>query len=466
MAGWPGTDDVVLITKAITGDNYQLHSLGEVCDDDGNLASFKLSTALASTVPKDLLDRHMMTNVPSYLLSTQENQLHVVVSTGSGTGLAPSFFAQVLQPLLAAVGLEAGQVSVGATVAGYDVIETKSRESVRDFARTLYPADGRPAPSHTVILLSGDGGIVDILNAGPVLPAGAQPPPVMALLPLGTGNALFHSLHKPQYSKAPRPASPLVLGLRTLFTGRPSQLPTFQADFSPGARLVSGSETAEGDDGGAEAQGPPVSRLLGAIVASYGFHASLVWESDTPAYRVLGSQRFRMAAQELLKLGHAYACDVEVRRAGYGDGEPEWELLRQGERDGCRFNYLLTTLVSDLERTFTISPASAPLDGQLRLVSFGEADGQRTMDIMTAAYQEGKHVGMTWTSEDGREERVGYDAIEEMKVTIHEDKARWRKVCIDGTIVGLQRGGVMRVKRVEKPRHKVLAPIETGDNQD
>ncbi|AEO60642.1 hypothetical protein MYCTH_2310076 [Thermothelomyces thermophilus ATCC 42464] len=444
---------------------------------------------------------------PTHLSSPRE--LHVVVSTGSGLRRAETFYQEVLCPLLDAVGL---QPSESEDARGYRVTVTKNSSTIREFARELGADAG--AGGKTVVLLSGDGGVVDLLNG---LDHASHPPrtPTIALLPLGTGNALFHSLHKPHYSTGaenPGGPSPLVVGLRTLFktTTTAAPLPTFKASFSPGATLISGPDFEEaataaenppaasntGNDGDGEQQQhhhhhhhhrhhhPAVTHLVGAIVASYGFHASLVWESDTPAYRVHGDKRFGMAAGELLKVGHAYDARVEVRRrrrrqqqqqqqrdavhGGGGDGGEDdgFSVLvvprgedggdgggrRGGGRGRGKFNYVLATLVSNLEKTFTISPAGRPLDGRLRLVYFGDVGGDKTMQIMMAAYRDGAHVAMP---------EVGYEEVEEVRVTVDEDDPRWRKVCIDGSIVELEKGGWMRVEREEGTRLKVLVDAGT-----
>jgi diacylglycerol kinase family enzyme len=376
---------------------------------------------------------------------------------------AETFYSRILKGYLQSFGLEETQDwSPERDQDKYELVLTKSDQTVRDLGKEL----SRPLPTgqaRTIILLSGDGGVVDLINGSTEEKAAAAAPPpgpkpTIILLPLGTGNALFHSLHKPLYAAAPTEPSPYVLALRTLLRGVPAPLPTFEAVFAPGSRLISYSDAAEKPDEEEEEQTGKeqtraVSRLTGAIVASYGFHASLVWESDTPAYRKHGAQRFQMAAAELLKLGHGYEVDVEVRLAGSG-AEEEW--TRVG-REGDRFGYVLATLVSSLEKTFTISPDSAPLDGRLRLVTFGDVGGERTMDVMKAAYDGGSHVGMKWTGADGKEEGVGYWEVDEVRVTVREEDARWRKVCIDGTIVELPaRGGWMRVRRVPESRFNIL----------
>ena len=90
---------------------------------------------------------------------------------------------------------------------------------------------------------------------------------------------------------------------------------------------------------------------------------------------------------------------------------------------------------------FTISPASKPLDGQLRVVYFEPLDGQKTMGIMQEAYNNGNHVGL---------ETVGYEAVEGLKIKLLEEgeDCKWRRCCVDGLIVGVEEGGWMEVRRV------------------
>ena len=85
------------------------------------------------------------------------------------------------------------------------------------------------------------------------------------------------------------------------------------------------------------------------------------------------------------------------------------------------------------------------------------------------AYDGGKHVGMRWGAEkkgdnvggdrqveagreEGKEENeeeeegsVGYEAVDKVEVTTREQDARWRKVCVDGTIVEIPTGGSMTI---------------------
>lgn len=414
---------------------YVLCSLREDAENGEN--PYELILTKTTNLPPALVKQYGIKEIPQHLRNDDSHALDIIVSTKSGTEMSLKFWETVLEPLLKTVINELGETTSNL----YETLVTTSKESVKEFVSKLPVPDSK---QRTIVFLSGDGGAVDLFNnyAG-TESNGAQP--TIAVIPHGTGNALFHSLHKPLYQSSG--SSPLVHSLRTLFRGVSADLPLFRATFSPGSRRVNftdGDESAKQDT--------EVSHLLGTIVASYGFHASIVYESDTPEYRSHGAKRFGMVAEKLLKESHPYVARVEVRRAGSSD----FEVIPR-EQHG----YVLSTLVSNLERTFAISPDSRPLDGQLRLVHFGAVGGERTMDVMMKAYDEGKHVNVEW--DDG--EAVGYEAIDEVRVTTHEEDERWRKVCIDGTIVELPREGNVSIKRVAKALFKVVVDSQVAEAQ-
>lgn len=407
---------------------------------------FQLLILRSYSVPAGLFQKHQpnRTTPPLAHLSRGENsntQVDIVVSTNSGTNLALPFWETVLHPLRKLVRDELGTLSDAAATLSEqgNVHITQNEDSVTDFARTFWSSDAaspnQSSRSRTVVLLSGDGGLVDLLNARPENSYDTQHP-IIALLPFGTGNALFHSLHRPVYACSR--ASPLVIGLRTLFQGARASLPTFRASFSEGSHIV----PPGGVNGPRSQDVKAVSHLDGAIVASYGFHASLIYESDTPAWREHGDKRFGMVAQELLRESYPYAADVEIRRRG-----ASFEPLPRKEHA-----YVLTTMVSNLEKTFLISPTSQPLDGQLRTVHFGNIGGQRAMEAMTKAYDGGKHVDVKW--DDG--EKIHYEEVDEIRITIKDEDDRWRKVCVDGTIIGVPKGGQVSIKKLDQSPLDVL----------
>jgi diacylglycerol kinase family enzyme len=262
--------------------------------------------------------------------------------------------------------------------------------------------------------------------------------PSIVILPLGTGNALANSLGaKDDYT----------WGLSTLVQGTPAWLPLFRATFSSGARLLVNEGRDEEEIPTNALYGGPT--LHGAVVVSWGMHATLVADSDTAAYRKFGVDRFKMAAKEALypadgSAPHPYKAKVSIVKRNGADWVP---LPRQEHM------YVLATMVSNLERTFTISPASKPVDGHLRLVHFGPQSADEAMRIMGLAYQGGKHV---------QDPAVGYEDIDGIKIEFEEEDARWRRVCIDGKIVRVEKGGRVEVRREETHVLKVVCRPENG----
>ncbi|KAH7386420.1 ATP-NAD kinase-like domain-containing protein [Cadophora sp. MPI-SDFR-AT-0126] len=414
-------DDVITVINALGGTaEYTIFSLepekGEQKSDgkdEGETKSkstFKLRTTNAMILPQEFLDKFQFQGLPSYLQSAKD--VHVLISTMSGTGLAAAFFDEVLHPLLRAVGFADSK---------YTVVKTKSADSVKDFAQFNLVDSANGGKQQVVILLSGDGGIVDTINT---LLEGKErsstyTKPIFVQFPIGTGNALFHSLHKP--STLP---SIYIQGLRTLLHGKPKALPIFKATFSPGARLL----TNEGQT----ATPLPNNAVYGAVVASHGLHSTLVADSDTTEYRKHGDKRFGLVANDLLypKDGapHKYETDVT-----FFQGSKEVPLPRK------EHGYVLATLVSNLERAFTISPESKPFEAALRVVHFGALSGDEAMEVMKAAYDNGRHL---------ENKAVGYEKVDGIRIAFREEGEdwKWRRCCIDGSIVGVEEGGWMEVR--------------------
>ena len=374
-----------------------------------------------------LLEKFETAGVPPHLsIQAGPNEcsnIHVVVSIKSGTCRANSFFENVVHQTLEALGLSEKQ---------YEVHRTTSERFIAEFTRDVLLPRANQGIQQTVLLLSGDGGIVDIINAL------LRPPrslgfvkPTIGLVAMGTGNALANSSGLLRDS---------TKGLRSFIRGMPHNLPTFTAKFSPGSELL----TNEGHRREHLPQEGGYSGVLhGAVVCSWGLHASLVADSDTTEYRKYGSARFQMAAKELLypsdgSKPHAYKGRVTLFRMNEGGREyPEY-------LDRSEHMYILATLVSNLEAKFMISPRSKPLDGQLRLVHFGVLSSDEILRILGMASSGGGHT---------REAVVGYQTIEGMRINIQEPDSRWRRICVDGKIVQVGEGGWVEIR---KESHNVL----------
>lgn len=349
--------------------------------------------------------------------STAVTNFHVIVSTGSGTGRATAVWENVVQPMLQFVCENTADQK-------YEVHFTTSETTVSDLTRSVFLPRANEGVAQSIVLLSGDGGLVDIVNTLLSEPQSQKyQKPNVAILPLGTGNAMAHSSGITKDK---------TLGLSTLIRGSPKEVPFFRATFSPGSRLLVNEAREELEL--SKYDGSPTCH--GAVVCSWGLHAGLVADSDTAHYRQFGAERFKMAANEALfpadgSPPHPYHGQVSVLRPG----SKTWQPI-----DRTEHAYVLATLVSHLEAGFHISPASQPLDGKLRLLHFGPMGGDEAMQLMTKAYQDATHVD---------DSRVGYEEVAGLRVEFHEDDARWRRVCVDGKIVRVEQGGWMEVRSVE-----------------
>lgn len=340
---------------------------------------------------------------------------HVIVSTGSGTGRANDVWEKVLRPLLEFVCETTADEK-------YQLHFTTSETTVSNLTRSVFLPRANEGVAQSIVLLSGDGGLVDIVNTLLSSPrSGNYQKPNVALLPLGTGNAMAHSTNI---------TADKTLGLSTLMRGSPKEIPLFRATFSPGSRLL----TNEARDSLPLPTHNGTPTVHGAVVCSWGLHAGLVADSDTAHYRQYGAERFQMAAKEALfpadgSPPHPYRGKVSVQRPG-DDGK--WTPIDRAEHA-----YVLASLVSHLEAGFHISPASRPLDGKLRLLHFGPMGGDEAMQLMTRAYQDAGHVD---------DERVGYEEVTGLRVEFREEEERWRRVCVDGKIVRVEEGGWVEVR--------------------
>jgi diacylglycerol kinase family enzyme len=121
--------------------------------------------------------------------------------------------------------------------------------------------------------------------------------------------------------------------------------------------------------------------------------------------------------------------------------------VRREVLDSDEHMYALAAMVPRFEKEFLISPESVPLSGDMKFVRFGPMSSEDALHLMTLAYQGGKHV---------EEETVTYADIDGLRIDFLEDKERWRRVCIDGKIVAVDRDGWMELyKEPERLLHLI-----------
>ena len=385
----------------------------------------KLRSISAANVPAALIRNFAAGSSPWWKVAQKSDALHIIVSGGSGHGHAESCYQNLVEPFFGAMSCE------------FSTHQTTSADSISTWAKNIFLPAAEAGTEKLIVLISGDGGVVDLANG--LIPPGETiagirernpdfTPPKLALLPFGTGNALAHSS---------RITADQTMGMATLARGSPRQLPVFAAHFNPPARFISfepnGEETV---DSKAHTRDRDTEICHGAVVLSWGLHAALVADSDTPEYRKLGSERFQKAAKENLFPSdgsdpHAYRGKVYLSNRNVARDGHSPDLVPRSTH-----SYVLVTLCSQLEKGFCISPESKPLDGQLRVIHFGSKKGEDVMKIMQLAYDSGKHV---------HDPDVGYEPIKGLKLIFEEENERWRRICVDGKIFECARGASVDV---------------------
>lgn len=420
-------DDIVCI-RPDSGNGQREYSMLylDKHDDQRSGDPAHIARIKTASLPPTLLSRYLWEELPAHFasLAGQEFRVHVIVSTCSGTGTAKSIYQNVLRPFLSYLGLT-----------GYELHGTQSAETIKELVQSTFLPCAQVGIRQTIILLSGDGGLIDIIDTFYNSTESVLAPPCIALIPTGTGNAMANSVGV----RCP------IMGLRALLRGMPKGIPVFVASFSPEARYV----TEEGH-GRVPICSLPIARnqgqkVYGAVVASWGFHAALVADSDTAEYRKFGPDRFKLAATELLSPSdgsptHSYRGVVTLSKPNKAsEGHGQMEPMKRDEH-----MYALVTLVSRLEQEFVISPDSSPLDGCLRLIHFGPIPPDEAMQLMTKAYQGGLHV---------HEKAVTYTEVDRFRIDFREKEERWRRVCVDGKIIAVEPDGWMEVRR--EPRRLV-----------
>ena len=402
--------------------------------DEGQKADATPPLPSLATVPvHDVSEEH----VEGFQTRTQKesqvwsaNTIHVIVSTLSGTEKASEAYKQLVKPLLTQFDLQEAD--------DYEVHYTKSPNTITELTKSTFLPHANKGASQLIILLSGDGGLVDIINGlHTAQHSESYTEPMLAIIPMGTGNALAHSS---------APSKDSTLGLAALARGHPKTLPIMKVRFSPGARLLVDEGRQEERLDIYENETPV---LYGGVVCSWGLHAGLVADSDTAEYRKFGAERFKMAAKEALYPSdgsepHRYRAKVSLLHRS-DDGREEWTAVDRQDHA-----YVLATMVSNLEHNFVISPDSKSLDGQLRVVHFGHVDGNEFTRLMTLAYQGGKHV---------QDDFVSYEEIDGVRIEFQglEKEARWRRICVDGKIVRVEEDGWVEVRKDKEPVLQLLA---------
>ena len=142
-------EDIILITESSTPNfSHTVYSLDSSSADPSLIYSY-------ANPPQTLIWRYRLSELPIYLRLPAED-IHVIISTKSGAEKAVDFYETVLEPVLNVIGLSEKKE--------YSILKTESHESISQFAQGRLRERAAKGVQQTVVLLAGDGGVVDLVN--------------------------------------------------------------------------------------------------------------------------------------------------------------------------------------------------------------------------------------------------------------------------------------------------------------
>lgn len=317
------------------------------------------------------------------------HQLYVVDSVYSGTGRSSELdvYQKLIKPLFEELGID------------HKYVSTASADSISEFGKSL------AGSACTVLFISGDTSVNEFVNSLLETNEGTIN---VGIIPLGTGNSIALSLGITNVFVA------LQRFFHSVETRNPVPLYTYEAAFPRGAYFIHQNVKTHAIE-------TPVRFV---VVLSWAFHAALVADSDTPELRKHGVSRFRMAAENNLKLNTFYSGSCSVGSETYNGP----------------FAYWLVTATSRFEEKFLILPKGNILDPDLYLVLFGAQEdnsGKYIMDVMQQVYLEGSHV----TNPSVAYKQIG--AHTELRLSLDSPDQR---LCLDGAIVKVPQPGSISVR--------------------
>ncbi|GAA6036772.1 hypothetical protein JCM8097_003472 [Rhodosporidiobolus ruineniae] len=435
----------------------------------------------------------------------EKTHVTVIVNSTAGRGAAQDVWAGVEQVFQLAAGWDDWDGRIDAPSDGkekdswlsWTVVETKKagdgeRIGRKMVQRVLKADKDRPGvrPREAALVLGGDGTVHELLNG--VLSIkhvqhygydSLQPFPLeLVLMPLGTGNALYHH-HVP-------PSNPLY--------------PTNK----PLSRLYSLLSFLSGASPAASAQLPPRPRHDGlnpvftAVVSSAALHAAILHDAEAVRASHPGVERFKLAAQQNASRWVAGTLKLAGTVKRYSASSSAWIDQPEQVELGGEYAYLTAALTDRFEPTFVPAPFRSPISAlnPLSTAEYADAGGsidvvvirplrhkptaelvaqgngdearerfvQRVWEVSGKMYEEGAHVDLVYPEEERAEEgEHGPEVVEVYRC----DHFEWipssradpkdRLVCLDGTLfdLGEAPGGSLKTKALnpEKTQIKVWA---------
>lgn len=317
--------------------------------------------------------------LPKHLQSDVE--ITVIDSITSGIGREKrDFYKIVLKPIFDELAIK------------HTLLQTTSADSITDLAKSV-----DLTKEHTFIILSGDTSIMELINGLPSTKVDKKVNINLSLIPFGTGNALVSSAG----------TTSEVIAVQKIFSNDSSPLPLYRVEFPEGAYTP-------------RLGNKPIHKLIFSIVVSWGSHAHMVYIADSPELKVLGTQRFKVAAGQIFQQELKFHCDILL----VDEGNKEEKFSHATNH---RYSSILS--MSNLEKHYRVSPDSDMKKSELHILDFGDIPQQEFMGLLLAPYQGRAHVD---------DERVLYEAVTPKKkiiLKIEEEDPEKSIICADGVSV-------------------------------
>lgn len=384
--------------------NYDSKSLLLFSEEDSN----GLNVSSDTTYYSRLLEPHNgddtisdSTKTVSLTQETSDNlntfDIYVIESVKSGKIKTERLYNTVLKNVFSFVGIQ-----------NYTYLETSSPDSIGDFAEHI-KKKSLPTSKLLLLFLSGDTVMFEFLNSFYYLYPSTDSTPQTYILPFphGTGNALANSLHF--YSD--------LDSIKALLQFKPVHLPVYQMKTHD--TLTSINKLLLN-----LIQNPSILFL---VVASWGLHSNLVYESDKPEMRIkYGAERFKIAANHVLAENPVFTGSIQDNNCYYifNSQKGKWESTKDSSLQDL--SYFLLSAVSNLEKTFEISPNSKIDQDLLHLVAIPHVDSDKVMKLMYEAYNHGAHVN---------DDLVLYKPTKSISLNMQSpNSGKSEIICLDGSL--------------------------------
>ena len=319
---------------------------------------------------------------------------YLICNASAGQGRARS----ILQDL---------QVQLSEQSIVYTTHETQSEGDGLRIGKIIAAGDVQPENEILVAVIGGDGTLHEVINGIATQSSSHQLSIKLVIIPTGTANAVYHSLF-PSTASDPENMDRFLSVKAALSSASSPAVPLSILKVTPSPY----SETA----------------IFCHVVTSTSLHAHLLETASTPKMRASfpGTERFQKAAEQ--HMGTVYQAELTLYPFATDNGtiqrwsvkKMQWQTVSQQQlviRGG--FTYFVSALVDRFEAKFRIAPHSSIKDrprNAIDVILVREKPGQGRQEaaneltkILSAAFDDGKHISLTAPAEGGDEHEIRGD---------------------------------------------------------